>query len=100
MHPPYSKKQEKSAMETSEILKRVRQIEIKTRGLSNNIFALTVTCALAGMSHAHRSMSASTILVLMDKCLSIVSYVWQRETSRQPHSHRQSLRSRHPRCSG
>ena len=39
MHPPYSKKQEKSAMETSEILKRVRQIEIKTRGLSNNIFA-------------------------------------------------------------
>ena len=29
MHPPYSKKQEKSAMETSEILKRVRQIEIK-----------------------------------------------------------------------
>lgn len=26
-------------METSEILKRVRQIEIKTRGLSNNIFA-------------------------------------------------------------
>ena len=26
-------------MYTSEILKRVRQIEIKTRGLSNNIFA-------------------------------------------------------------
>ena len=26
-------------MDTSEILKRVRQIEIKTRGLSNNIFA-------------------------------------------------------------
>ena len=26
-------------METSEILKKVRQIEIKTRGLSNNIFA-------------------------------------------------------------
>ena len=26
-------------METSDILKRVRQIEIKTRGLSNNIFA-------------------------------------------------------------
>ena len=26
-------------METSELLKKVRQIEIKTRGLSNNIFA-------------------------------------------------------------
>lgn len=26
-------------METSDLLKRVRQIEIKTRGLSNNIFA-------------------------------------------------------------
>ena len=26
-------------METSELLKRVRKIEIKTRGLSNNIFA-------------------------------------------------------------
>ncbi|RXI22615.1 MAG: DUF58 domain-containing protein, partial [Candidatus Amulumruptor caecigallinarius] len=26
-------------METSEILKKVRRIEIKTRGLSNNIFA-------------------------------------------------------------
>ena len=25
-------------METSELLKKVRQIEIKTRGLSNNIF--------------------------------------------------------------
>lgn len=26
-------------METSELLKRVRQVEIKTRGLSNHIFA-------------------------------------------------------------
>ena len=26
-------------METTELLKKVRQIEIKTRGLSNNIFA-------------------------------------------------------------
>ena len=52
MHPPYSKKQEKSAMETSEILKRVRQIEIKTRGLSNNIFAGEYHSAFKGRGMA------------------------------------------------
>ena len=35
-------------METSDILKRVRQIEIKTRGLSNNIFASQYHSAFKG----------------------------------------------------
>ena len=34
-----NKQHSKNSMETSDLLKRVRQIEIKTRGLSNNIFA-------------------------------------------------------------
>ena len=36
-------------METSEILKKVRQIEIKTRGLSNNIFAGQYHSAFKGI---------------------------------------------------
>lgn len=43
-------------METSEILKRVRQIEIKTRGLSNNIFAGEYHSAFKG-----RGMSFSEV---------------------------------------
>jgi len=39
-------------METSEILKRVRQIEIKTRGLSNNIFAGQYHSAFKGRGMA------------------------------------------------
>ena len=39
-------------METSEILKRVRQIEIKTRGLSNNIFAGEYHSAFKGSGMA------------------------------------------------
>lgn len=39
-------------METSEILKRVRQIEIKTRGLSNNIFAGEYHSAFKGRGMA------------------------------------------------
>ena len=36
-------------MDTSEILNRVRQIEIKTRGLSNNIFAGEYHSAFKGI---------------------------------------------------
>ena len=43
-------------METSEILKKVRQIEIKTRGLSNNIFAVQYHSAFKG-----RGMSFSEV---------------------------------------
>lgn len=43
-------------METSDILKRVRQIEIKTRGLSNNIFAGEYHSAFKG-----RGMSFSEV---------------------------------------
>ena len=43
-------------MDTSEILKRVRQIEIKTRGLSNNIFAGEYHSAFKG-----RGMSFSEV---------------------------------------
>ena len=39
-------------MDTSEILKRVRQIEIKTRGLSNNIFAGEYHSAFKGRGMA------------------------------------------------
>ena len=39
-------------METSEILKKVRQIEIKTRGLSNNIFAGQYHSAFKGRGMA------------------------------------------------
>lgn len=39
-------------METSEIIKRVRQIEIKTRGLSNNIFAGEYHSAFKGRGMA------------------------------------------------
>lgn len=39
-------------METSELLKRVRQIEIKTRGLSNNIFAGEYHSAFKGKGMA------------------------------------------------
>lgn len=39
-------------METSELLKRVRQIEIKTRGLSNNIFAGQYHSAFKGRGMA------------------------------------------------
>lgn len=39
-------------METSELLKRVRQIEIKTRGLSNNIFAGEYHSAFKGRGMA------------------------------------------------
>ena len=39
-------------METSEILKRVRQIEIKTRGLSSNIFAGEYHSAFKGRGMA------------------------------------------------
>ena len=35
-------------METSELLKRVRKIEIKTRGLSKNIFACEYHSAFKG----------------------------------------------------
>ena len=39
-------------METNEILKRVRKIEIKTRGLSNNIFAGEYHSAFKGRGMA------------------------------------------------
>ena len=39
-------------MDTSDILKRVRQIEIKTRGLSNNIFAGEYHSAFKGRGMA------------------------------------------------
>ena len=39
-------------METSEILKKVRKIEIKTRGLSNNIFAGQYHSAFKGRGMA------------------------------------------------
>lgn len=39
-------------METTELLKRVRQIEIKTRGLSNNIFAGQYHSAFKGRGMA------------------------------------------------
>ena len=45
-----------TGMETSEILKKVRQIEIKTRGLSNNIFAGQYHSAFKG-----RGMSFSEV---------------------------------------
>ena len=41
-------------METSEILKKVRQIEIKTRGLSNNIFAGQYHSAFKGRGMSFR----------------------------------------------
>lgn len=39
-------------METSELLKRARQIEIKTRGLSSNIFAGQYHSAFKGRGMA------------------------------------------------
>ena len=39
-------------METTELLKRVRQIEIKTRGLSSNIFAGQYHSAFKGRGMA------------------------------------------------
>lgn len=39
-------------METTDILKKVRQIEIKTRGLSNNIFAGQYHSAFKGRGMA------------------------------------------------
>ena len=39
-------------METTELLKKVRQIEIKTRGLSNNIFAGQYHSAFKGRGMA------------------------------------------------
>ena len=45
-------------METSEILKKVRQIEIKTRGLSNNIFAGQYhSLSRVGVCHFRRFVS-------------------------------------------
>lgn len=41
-------------METTELLKKVRQIEIKTRGLSNNIFAGQYHSAFKGRGMAFR----------------------------------------------
>lgn len=41
-----------TGMETNELLKRVRQIEIKTRGLSNNIFAGQYHSAFKGRGMA------------------------------------------------
>ena len=40
------------SMETTELLKKVRQIEIKTRGLSNNIFAGQYHSAFKGRGMA------------------------------------------------
>ena len=51
-------------METSEILKKVRQIEIKTRGLSNNIFAGQYHSAFKGKMCIRDSNNA--LLMLRD----------------------------------
>ena len=48
-------------METSEILKKVRQIEIKTRGLSNNIFAGQYHSAFKGRGMSFSEVSSATI---------------------------------------
>ena len=45
-------------METSEIIKKVRKVEIKTRGLSQNIFAGQYHSAFKG-----RGMAFSEVLV-------------------------------------
>ena len=44
-------------METTELLKKVRQIEIKTRGLSNNIFAGQYHSAFKGRGMAFSELS-------------------------------------------
>ena len=49
-------------METSEILKKVRQIEIKTRGLSNNIFAGKYHSRV-GVCHFRKSVSISSAMI-------------------------------------
>ena len=49
-------------METSEILKKVRQIEIKTRGLSNNIFAGQYHSAFKGRGKSAGSSATSWML--------------------------------------
>lgn len=51
-------------METSEILKKVRQIEIKTRGLSNNIFAGQYHSAFKGRGMSFlKSVSISSATI-------------------------------------
>ncbi len=51
-------------METSEILKKVRQIEIKTRGLSNNIFAGQYHSAFKGRECPFRkSVNISSAMI-------------------------------------
>ena len=48
-------------METTELLKKVRQIEIKTRGLSNNIFAGQYHSAFKGRGMASVSYTHLTL---------------------------------------
>lgn len=51
-------------METSEILKKVRQIEIKTRGLSNNIFAGQYHSAFKGRGMSFRkSVNINSVMI-------------------------------------
>ena len=47
-------------METSEILKKVRKIEIKTRGLSQNIFAGQYHSAFKGRGMAFSQVMGKT----------------------------------------
>ena len=50
-------------METSEILKKVRQIEIKTRGLSNNIFAGQYHSAFKGRGMFRKSVNINSVMI-------------------------------------
>ena len=51
-------------METSEILKKVRQIEIKTRGLSNNILQASITrLSRVGVCRSPKSGNISLAMI-------------------------------------
>ena len=53
-------------METSDLLKRVRQIEIKTRGLSNNIFAGQYHSAFKGKGMSFRKYVSINMVTMYE----------------------------------
>ncbi len=51
-------------METSEILKKVRQIEIKTRGcLTISLQANTIRLSKVGVCHFRKSVSINSVMI-------------------------------------
>ena len=59
-----NKQHSTNSMETSDLLKRVRQIEIKTRGLSNNIFAGQYHSAFKGKGMSTVNSAPKAVLCI------------------------------------